>query len=160
QVRSAVSACGAGLRARGYGRGPASRRSQGTLREDARSRGVLSDAQRDRPRLGTHHRVGRAGRRRPERCLSVPHRQGGGRPMSSAIEAAALESRSERSAWALWRRQARAIFRLESRKCLFGKRAIVVYLLAALPIVPTAFLALFPVTAKILLDEGRANELY
>src|SRR6266699_1725549 len=44
--------------------------------------------------------------------------------------------------WALWLRQMRAIFRLEIRKNFLGKRAILIYLLALLPVVILGMVAL------------------
>src|SRR5258707_14148289 len=45
--------------------------------------------------------------------------------------------------WSLWLRQLRAIFRLEIEKNFLGRRAILIYLLALLPILPLAILAPF-----------------
>jgi hypothetical protein len=45
--------------------------------------------------------------------------------------------------WSLWLRQLRAIFRLELEKNFLGRRAILIYLLALLPILPLAILAPF-----------------
>ena len=45
--------------------------------------------------------------------------------------------------WSLWFRQIRAIFRLEIEKNFFGRRSILLYLLALLPIAPLALLAPF-----------------
>ena len=45
--------------------------------------------------------------------------------------------------WSLWLRQIGAIFRLEIEKNFLGKRSILIYLLALLPIFPLAILALF-----------------
>src|SRR6266513_4360304 len=45
--------------------------------------------------------------------------------------------------WSLWGRQLRAIFRLEIEKNFLGRRAILIYLLALLPILPLAVLAPF-----------------
>lgn len=44
--------------------------------------------------------------------------------------------------WTLWLRQVRAIFILEIRKNFLGRRSILIYLLALLPIFPVAILAL------------------
>jgi len=44
--------------------------------------------------------------------------------------------------WALWLKQVRAIFSLETRKNFFGKRAILIYLLALLPVSMLSLLAL------------------
>src|SRR5258705_500666 len=53
----------------------------------------------------------------------VPVRQSGGRP------------------WSLWGRQIAAILRLEVRKNFMGKRAILIYLLAAVPVILMAALS-------------------
>lgn len=45
--------------------------------------------------------------------------------------------------WALWLRQVRAIFRLEIEKNFLGRRSILIYLLALLPIIPMLMLAPF-----------------
>ncbi|MGH9875345.1 MAG: hypothetical protein ACRD9S_23060, partial [Pyrinomonadaceae bacterium] len=45
--------------------------------------------------------------------------------------------------WSLWFRQIRAIFRLEIEKNFLGRRSILLYLLALLPIVPLVLLAPF-----------------
>ncbi|MCU1265648.1 MAG: hypothetical protein JWM21_1966 [Acidobacteria bacterium] len=46
--------------------------------------------------------------------------------------------------WSLWLRQIRAIFSLETRKNFLGKRAILIYLLALLPVSMLGLLALVP----------------
>jgi len=64
--------------------------------------------------------------------------------MSSTVEIAPVkEIEKEPESWSLWMRQVRAIFRLEVEKNFLGKRAILIYLLALLPIFPLAILALF-----------------
>src|SRR6476620_11708522 len=45
--------------------------------------------------------------------------------------------------WSLWFRQIRAIFRLETEKNFLGRRSILLYLLALLPIIPLVLLAPF-----------------
>jgi hypothetical protein len=45
--------------------------------------------------------------------------------------------------WSLWLRQLRAIFRLEVGKNFLGRRSILLYLLALLPVVPLALAAVF-----------------
>ena len=63
--------------------------------------------------------------------------------MSSSVDVAQTETGAKRpSSWPLWLRQIRAIFRLEIRKNLFGKRSILIYLLAFLPIFLLGGLAL------------------
>jgi ABC-type transport system involved in multi-copper enzyme maturation permease subunit len=63
--------------------------------------------------------------------------------MSSAMNVAkAAEEKREGLPWSLWLRQVGAIFRLELRKTLFGKRSILLYMLALFPVVLMAMLAL------------------
>jgi len=55
--------------------------------------------------------------------------------MSSNVEAASIESPGKQALpWSLWLRQIAAIMRLEVKKNFFGKRSILVYLLASMPI--------------------------
>jgi ABC-type transport system involved in multi-copper enzyme maturation permease subunit len=61
--------------------------------------------------------------------------------MSSATNVAAAEKKTEGLPWSLWLRQAGAIFRLELRKNLWGKRAVLIYLLALFPVLLMAMLA-------------------
>ncbi|NOT61583.1 MAG: hypothetical protein HOP19_15305 [Acidobacteria bacterium] len=56
---------------------------------------------------------------------------------------------------ALWLRQISAILRLEFRKNFWGKRALLMYLLAAVPVAMFAALALYPETAR---DIRRGSE--
>ncbi len=65
--------------------------------------------------------------------------------MSSSTVEIAPERKTEKQSppWALWLRQIRAIFRLELEKNFLGRRSILLYLLALLPIVPLALLAPF-----------------
>jgi ABC-type transport system involved in multi-copper enzyme maturation permease subunit len=62
--------------------------------------------------------------------------------MSSAIEAVPAKSETAQSNWALWLRQIGAIFRLEIQKNFLGRRSILIYLLALLPLFPLLILAL------------------
>jgi ABC-type transport system involved in multi-copper enzyme maturation permease subunit len=54
--------------------------------------------------------------------------------MSSRVETAMMEKTAKNSHWALWRRQVASILRLEIRKNFSGKRSILIYLLALLPV--------------------------
>src|SRR5215831_12081918 len=54
--------------------------------------------------------------------------------MSSVIEAEAMTVRPQSKAGALWRRQVLAIMRLEIRKNFWGRRALLMYFLALIPI--------------------------
>jgi ABC-type transport system involved in multi-copper enzyme maturation permease subunit len=79
--------------------------------------------------------------------------------MSSATNVAAAEKKSEGLPWSLWARQAGAIFRLELKKNLIGKRAILLYLLALFPVLLMAMLA--AVNAEdIRTNFSDANEVY
>ena len=62
--------------------------------------------------------------------------------MSSAVEAVPAKSEQMPSQWGLWLRQVGAIFRLEIEKNFLGRRAILIYLIALLPLVPSVILAL------------------
>ncbi len=54
--------------------------------------------------------------------------------MSSMIEASAVKPAAAPSDWSLWLRQIRAILRIEVKKNFWGKRALLLYLLAAVPV--------------------------
>lgn len=64
--------------------------------------------------------------------------------MSSTVNTnVASETAAQSSQWALWWRQVRAIFRLEIEKNFLGRRSILIYLLAFLPLFPLILLAPF-----------------
>ena len=48
------------------------------------------------------------------------------------------------TSWALWTRQTLAIMRLELRKNFLSRRALLLYLMAGMPLVLLSALALFP----------------
>jgi hypothetical protein len=56
------------------------------------------------------------------------------------------------SSWSLWLRQILAIMRLDVEKNFFGKRAVLVYLLAALPVGLLGLIAILPPSAQDWLD--------
>ena len=62
--------------------------------------------------------------------------------------------------WGLWARQIRAIFRLEIEKNFLGKRSILLYLLALLPVVPLALLAPFTPPGNEWQDFTRYNMIF
>jgi ABC-type transport system involved in multi-copper enzyme maturation permease subunit len=62
--------------------------------------------------------------------------------MSSAIDVVTAKPEKTTYNWALWLRQIGAIFRLEIEKNFLGRRAILIYLLALLPLFPLSILAL------------------
>jgi ABC-type transport system involved in multi-copper enzyme maturation permease subunit len=63
--------------------------------------------------------------------------------MSTAIEVEAVNPAIKQTDWALWLRQIRAIMRVELWKNFWGRRSLLLYLLAALPVVIMMILALF-----------------
>src|SRR3984893_12764414 len=68
--------------------------------------------------------------------------------MSSAIDTVPTKATKEGLPWSLWLRQVWAIFRMEIEKNFLGRRAILIYLLALLPVLPLAILALFTPPAQ------------
>jgi ABC-type transport system involved in multi-copper enzyme maturation permease subunit len=54
--------------------------------------------------------------------------------MSSRVETVTMEKTVKKSHWALWRRQVAAILRLEVRKNFTGRRSVLIYLIALLPV--------------------------
>jgi ABC-type transport system involved in multi-copper enzyme maturation permease subunit len=81
--------------------------------------------------------------------------------MSSTAEAATIEHAEPRATtWALWGRQVTAILRLESRKNFLGKRAVLMYLLASLPVMLLIAMAAFPPTARRLAEPGFGQVLF
>ena len=79
--------------------------------------------------------------------------------MSSAMDVPAVEKRAEGLPWALWLRQAGAIFRLELKKNLLGKRAILLYMLALFPVILMAMVAVVN-SEDIRTDFSEANQIY
>jgi ABC-type transport system involved in multi-copper enzyme maturation permease subunit len=60
------------------------------------------------------------------------------------LEAATARKTKEALPWSLWLRQTGAILRLELKKNLRGKRSVLLYLLALLPVILITSLAAFP----------------
>ena len=79
--------------------------------------------------------------------------------MSSATDAAVVEKKPEGLPWSLWLRQSGAIFRLELKKNLLGKRAILLYLLALFPVFLMMLVAVFN-SEDIRTDFSEANQVY
>jgi len=81
--------------------------------------------------------------------------------MSSTIQISA-KGRTDDSAlpWSLWLRQVWAVFRLEIEKNFLGRRAILIYLLALLPVFPLAILALFTPPAREWNDFTQYSVIY
>lgn len=85
--------------------------------------------------------------------------------MTTAKAAAGEESTEQRgSQWALWVRQTIAIFKLELRKNFFGRRSILIYLLALVPVVLVAIMALvtrsLPDPPALRTDFGEASIVF
>src|SRR6185503_12824509 len=68
--------------------------------------------------------------------------------MSSAIDAIANKNNQSPLPWALWLLQIGAIFRFDLRKNFLGRRAILIYLLAMLPLFPLLVFAFVPANYK------------
>jgi ABC-type transport system involved in multi-copper enzyme maturation permease subunit len=64
--------------------------------------------------------------------------------MSTRADAGVVAKSAEGLPWALWLRQIAAILKLEVKKNLRGKRAVLIYLLAMLPVLIFAAIALIP----------------
>src|SRR5262245_60734171 len=54
--------------------------------------------------------------------------------MSAAVETHAVEPVAAGHDWSLWMRQIRAILRIEVKKNFWGRRALLIYLFAAIPV--------------------------
>lgn len=80
--------------------------------------------------------------------------------MSAAAEAKTIEAPRADTQWARWTRQIVAIVRIELRKNFLGLRAVLIYLLAALPIGLLMAMVVFPPTARKLAEAGTANLVY
>jgi ABC-type transport system involved in multi-copper enzyme maturation permease subunit len=73
--------------------------------------------------------------------------------MSSTAETIKTQTAAARdSSWSLWVRQILAIMRLEVKKNFFGKRSVLVYLLALMPVGLLGLIALLPPPAREWLD--------
>jgi ABC-type transport system involved in multi-copper enzyme maturation permease subunit len=62
--------------------------------------------------------------------------------------------------WRLWLTQMRAIFRLEVKKNFLGRRAILIYLLALLPMFPLTLVALFTPHSREWRDFNQYSTIY
>jgi len=76
--------------------------------------------------------------------------------MSSAVETVPAKSND----WALWLRQIGAIFRLEIEKNFLGRRSILIYLIALLPLFPLLIFALVTPPGREWQDINQYNMLY
>src|SRR5712691_3706975 len=81
--------------------------------------------------------------------------------MSSTAETIQTNSSARHdSRWSLWLRQVAAIMRLEVEKNFFGKRAVLVYLLAFMPIGLLLLIAIMPPGTREWLDFARYPLLF
>ena len=64
------------------------------------------------------------------------------------------------SSWSLWSRQTIAILRLELRKNFLSRRALLLYLIAAMPLGLLSMLALFPPRTEELQNFGQLSQVY
>lgn len=64
------------------------------------------------------------------------------------------------TSWSLWTRQTLAILRLELRKNFLSRRALLLYLMAALPLGLLSVLALFPPATSEMRNFGQLSEVY
>lgn len=79
---------------------------------------------------------------------------------SSTLDTPGKSIQKQPLPWSLWLRQIRAIFRLEIEKNFLGRRSILLYLLALLPIVPLLLLAPFTPPGREWHDFTRYNMIF
>ena len=80
--------------------------------------------------------------------------------MSSTAEQIPVKIQKQPLPWGLWLRQIGAIFRLEIEKNFLGRRSILLYLLALIPIVPLALLAPFTPPGEEWQDISRYSMIF
>jgi ABC-type transport system involved in multi-copper enzyme maturation permease subunit len=82
--------------------------------------------------------------------------------MSAAVESQSVESVAGGHDWSLWMRQIRAILRVEVKKNFWGKRALLIYLLAAIPVFLTFLVTMVQPNASddIRRDWARAQGVF
>src|ERR1044072_1362796 len=80
--------------------------------------------------------------------------------MSAVETTISNKPKSDRLPWQLWLRQIAAIMRLELKKNFFGKRAVLVYLLALMPIGRLLLIAILPPAAREWLGFANYPALY
>jgi ABC-type transport system involved in multi-copper enzyme maturation permease subunit len=79
---------------------------------------------------------------------------------SSTIEIKPAKIVKQSLPWSLWLRQIRAIFRLEIEKNFLGRRSILLYLLALLPVAPLVLLAPFTPPGREWQDFNQYNMIF
>ena len=80
--------------------------------------------------------------------------------MSSNVEVAPVKEWAARPAWARWARQVASIVRLEVAKNFWGKRSLLIYLLAFAPVLLLSVLAVFTPPAREWQSLDGLNILY
>ena len=80
--------------------------------------------------------------------------------MSATVETIQPGPATKQSSWQLWLRQIAAIMRLELKKNFFGKRAVLVYLLALMPIGLLSLIAILPPQAREWLEFANYPSLF
>ena len=75
-------------------------------------------------------------------------------------EVRAIEKQRVAWPWALWVRQSIAIMRIEIGKNFTGKRALLIYLLALLPVLLTLAVAIFPPNSNEFRDAGNLSVVF
>ena len=80
--------------------------------------------------------------------------------MSSITASQNAQPMAATSDWSLWLRQIGAILRLEVKKNFWGRRALLMYLLAAVPVALFAALALYPETARDIRRSAESDVIF
>ena len=80
--------------------------------------------------------------------------------MSSAIDVVQPKSENATGNWSLWLRQIGAIFRMEIEKNFLGRRSLLIYLIAFLPLFPLTILALITPPGNEWRDFNQYSAIY
>ncbi len=80
--------------------------------------------------------------------------------MSSAIDVVQTESEDAPGNWTLWLRQIGAIFRMEIEKNFLGRRSLLIYLIAFLPLFPLTILAFITPPGREWKDFNQYSVIY
>jgi len=80
--------------------------------------------------------------------------------MSSAIDVVQTKSKNAPGNWTLWLRQIGAIFRMEIEKNFLGRRSLLIYLIAFLPLFPLTILAFITPPGREWRDFNQYSVIY
>ena len=80
--------------------------------------------------------------------------------MSSAIDVVQTKSKNAAGNWSLWLRQIGAIFRMEIEKNFLGRRSLLIYLIAFLPLFPLTILAFITPPGREWRDFNQYSVIY